>query len=217
MLCGRRRRRTTAVKWLAGAARPQLCQRLRLQFRSRPVFLLGWGQAAVVLQDSPHLWAAHSSTSAGRSIQLPRWFRELAGWLECRQKRMVLSDAWQGLPESGRWLRRRCRRRTQRAIRLRRRICQLDGRLERRQEGLVLFEQGQGLPTSSWRMCLSELEVGIHPGSGAGALRHLRVPLTGAVWTAVAWKSPALAFAPSSGSGASMLVPSVLLESAQEK
>merc|ERR1719278_1650586 len=33
MLCGRRRRRTTAVKWLAGAARPQLCQRLRRQFR----------------------------------------------------------------------------------------------------------------------------------------------------------------------------------------
>merc|ERR1712079_210646 len=95
---------------------------------------------------------------------------------------------------------------------LRRWICQLDGRLERRQEGLVLFEQGQGLPTSSWRMCLSELEVRIHPGSGAGALRHLRVPLTGAVWTAVAWYSPVLAFAPSSGSGASMLVPSVLLE-----
>merc|ERR1711879_188136 len=55
---------------------------------------------------------------------------------------------------------------------------------------LVLRKQGQRLPASSRRMCLSELEVGIHPGSGAGALRHLRVPLAGAVWTAVTWFSP---------------------------
>merc|ERR1712008_230094 len=103
---------------------------------------------------APHADSPGGPSRTGRSIQLPRWFLELAGWLERRQKRMVLSGAWQGLPESGRWLRRRRRRRTKRAVRLRCWICQLDGRLERRQEGLVLFEQGQGLPTSSWRMCL---------------------------------------------------------------
>jgi len=103
---------SAAATHSATAAAPSSRTRGSLQLRSRPVFLLGWGQAAVVLQDSPHLWAAHSTASAGRSIQLRGWFRELAGWLECRQEGVVLSGAWQRLPEPGRWLRRRRRRRT---------------------------------------------------------------------------------------------------------
>jgi len=102
----------------------------------------------MVLQDSPHLWPADAAASPGRPLQLCRWLRQLASWLERTKKGVVLSRAWKGLPES-RW---RLRDRRFGTIRLQRRVCELDGWLVSSKESLVLFQQGQGLPSSCWRM-----------------------------------------------------------------
>jgi len=46
---------------------------------------------------------AHRATS--RSVQLRRWLRKLASGLVSGKEGVVLQSPWQGLPESGRWLR----------------------------------------------------------------------------------------------------------------
>jgi len=46
-----------------------------------------------------------------------------------------------------------------RALRLQRWIRQLDAGMVCGQESVVLFKQGEGMSTSSWRMCVSDLEA----------------------------------------------------------
>merc|ERR1712242_381251 len=97
---------------------------------------------------------ANNATRPGRPIQLCRWIRELAGWMECAQEGVVLQGSWKGLPRStGRWVcpcgDHLC------AIRLQCRIRKLDGRVVRSQERLVLPQCWKGLSYSSRRVCLS--------------------------------------------------------------
>merc|ERR1739848_914782 len=85
----------------------------------------------------------HAAT-AGRSLQLCRWVCELGGRMVCRQERMVLQGAWQGLCQSAGRMRHGCDYIC--TIRLRSWICQLDGWMVDRQEGMVLHECWQRLP-----------------------------------------------------------------------
>jgi len=80
---------------------------------------------------------ANNATRPGGPIQLCRWIRELAGWVECAEKRVVLQGSWKGLPRStGRWVcpcgDHLC------AIRLQCWIRKLDGGVVSSQERMVL-------------------------------------------------------------------------------
>merc|ERR1712027_280627 len=77
--------------------------------------------------------SAHRASGAGRSVQLRRWFRKLAGRLVSAKEGVVLQSPRQGLPEP----RRRLRDVIQ-AVRLQCWFRQLDGGLVCGQEGLVL-------------------------------------------------------------------------------
>merc|ERR1719330_112901 len=91
----------------AAAAHSAACPRrtcCSLQLRSRAVFRLGPSQAAVVLQDPPHLWPTDATAGPSRPLQLRGWFCQLASGLVCAEKGVVLPGAWQRLPESGRWM-----------------------------------------------------------------------------------------------------------------
>lgn len=75
-----------------------------IQLRGGSISWVGWRQAGVVLQNPPHLRRpAHTTTSSGRSLQLRRWIRELAGRMVSAEERVVLQSTWQRLSESGRW------------------------------------------------------------------------------------------------------------------
>jgi len=75
-----------------------------IQLRGGSISWVGWRQAGVVLQNPPHLRRpAHTTTSSGRSLQLRRWIRELAGRVVSAQESLVLQSTWQRLSESGRW------------------------------------------------------------------------------------------------------------------
>jgi len=89
---------------LASATHSAACPcrtRRSIQLRCGAVFHLGWGQAAVVLQDPPHLRPADASASPSRPIQLRGWVCELASRLVSPQERVVLSGSRQGLSEPG--------------------------------------------------------------------------------------------------------------------
>jgi len=111
--------------------------------------------------------AAGDASETSRPIQLRRWLCKLAGWLVSAEERVVLSRAWQGVPQSGWRL-----RNILGALRLQRRLRQLAGRVECRQEGLVLLEQRQGLPSRSRRVCLDPGRK-ISTADGAGPVGHL--------------------------------------------
>merc|ERR1712242_451559 len=97
---------------------------------------------------------ANNATRPGRPIQLCRWIRELAGWMECAQEGVVLQGSWKGLPRStGRWV---CPRGHHLcAIRLQRWLRKLDGGVECSKERMVLPQCRKGLPSSCRRVCLS--------------------------------------------------------------
>jgi len=73
-----------------------------LQLRRRAVFYMGPKQAVLVLSEPSHLWPADATAGSSGSLQLRRWFRELAGRLVCPQEGVVLSGPWQRLPKP-RW------------------------------------------------------------------------------------------------------------------
>merc|ERR1712018_834270 len=93
--------------------------------------------------------APYCASETSRSLQLRRWLRKLAGRLVRAQKGVVLPRPWQGLPESGWWL-----RDCVGAIRLQRWVRQLDGWMVSGQESMVLLEQGQGLPSCCRWVCV---------------------------------------------------------------
>merc|ERR1712242_265676 len=80
-----------------------------------------------------HHPASSTAHCTGRSLQLRRWLRKLAGRLVSGQEGVVLQSPWQGLSESRRWL---CD--VLQAIRLQCWFRKLDGGLVRGEEGLVL-------------------------------------------------------------------------------
>jgi len=141
---------------------------------------------------------ADSASEACRPIQLRRWFRELAGRLECSEEGVVLPRSREGLPQPGRrWV---CY--FLRALRLQCRICQLDARLVGREEGMVLLQQGQGLSPGCWWMCLIfGLRAFLSICAGPSKC-HLPAPLTGPSSRILAPEhdgTSAPALAPSSG------------------
>jgi len=77
--------------------------------------------------------SAHRAGATGRSVQLRRWFRKLAGRLVSAKEGVVLQSPRQGLPEPRRWLRDIIQ-----AVRLQCWFRKLDGGLVCGQEGLVL-------------------------------------------------------------------------------
>merc|ERR1711972_1017031 len=80
-----------------------------------------------------HRHASSAACRSTQSIQLRRGFRKLASRLVSAQEGVVLQSPWQGLSESGRWL-----RDVLQAIRLQCWLRKLDGGLVRGEEGLVL-------------------------------------------------------------------------------
>merc|ERR1712117_12299 len=80
-----------------------------------------------------HHHASSTAHCTGRSLQLRRWLRKLAGRLVSGQEGVVLQSPWQGLSESRWWL---CD--VLQAIRLQCWFRKLDGGLVRGEEGLVL-------------------------------------------------------------------------------
>merc|ERR1711877_25909 len=103
------------------------------------------GQEGVVLPSPPprlpsnrtaaaaHRHASSAAYRSGRSLQLRRWFRELASRMVSAEEGVVLQSPRQGLSESRRWL---CD--VLQAIRLQCWFRKLDGGLVRGKEGLVL-------------------------------------------------------------------------------
>merc|ERR1712066_536261 len=117
-----------------------------------------------------------------RSVQLRRWFRELASRLVSGKEGVVLQSPRQGMSGPRRRL-----RDVFQAVRLRCWFRKLDGGLVCGQEGLVLQQRRQGLPTSSWRVCLEVAPTCLGNDSAARPSRRFSLIVA------------ALAFVPSSG------------------
>merc|ERR1712190_202371 len=115
--------------------------------------------------------SSHASVASARSpsrpIQLRGWLLQLAGWVECRQEGVVLSCAWQRMPQLWWWLRPNWNDLS--SVRLQRGFRKLAAGLECGKEGVVLHKCWEGMPDSSGRVCLSDLMS----TSGRGAFQML--------------------------------------------
>merc|ERR1712190_153944 len=112
---------------------------------------------------------------------LRRWLLQLAGRMVRRQERVVLSCAWQRMPQFWWWLRSNWNDLS--SVRLQRGFRKLAAGLECGQKIVVLHKCGQGMPYSSGRVCLS----GLTSTSDRGAVQTLahvcHLPVSDAVAT----------------------------------